>query len=208
MDLTKSALMLTPWEQPIPVLTRAPGLDKRTKRGIRMKISRRNQLVAGAIGAAMLLAPTAAFADATPSPTATTTTTNAKPTADQKAAYKAALDAYRVALKAWQQTRDSDRAAYKTALAAYRAAIAANKASRQQIDATFNSAVAAARAAYATATAGSPTAAARQVALNARVAEVAAATNARAAAIAALPTLPARPSVPTVAPKPTPPVKP
>ena len=90
----------------------------------------------------------------------------------------------------------------------YRAAIAANNVSRKQIEVTFNTAVNAAKAAFTTATTGTVTAAARQVALNTRVAAVAAATDVRAAAIIALPTLPVKLPVPKLAPKPVAPLKP
>jgi len=173
-----------------------------------MQKNLRNRIIAGTVGAALLLGPTAAFATATPSPVASNAPTKVKMSAADQAAHKAAVAAYRVALKAWQASRDTARAAYKASLVSYRAVIAANKASRKQIEATFNTAVNAAKDAYTTATTGTVTAAARQVALNTRVAAVAAATDVRAAAIIALPTLPIKLPVPTVTPKPVAPVKP
>lgn len=162
----------------------------------------RNKLVAASIGAAMVLAPTAAFADTTPAPSAASSPAKAKMGSVDHAADKAARAAYRAALKVWQDTRDKARVDYKASILAYRAAIKANKESRKQIEVTFNAAVSAAKVAYEAATTGTVTAAARQAALNARVAAVAAATNVRAAAIIALPTLPIKLPAPTVAPKP------
>ena len=173
-----------------------------------MQKNLRNRIIAGTVGAALLLGPTAAFATTTPSPVASSAPTKVKMSAADLAAYKAAVAAYRLALKAWQVSRDTARTAYKASLVSYRAAIAANKVSRKQIEATFNAAVNTAKAAFTTATTGTVTAAARQVALNTRVAAVAAATDVRAAAIIALPTLPIKLPVPTVTPKPVAPVKP
>ncbi len=167
----------------------------------------RKQIVAVTLGAALLLGPTAAFANTTHAPTTSSALDKAKVSAADRAAYKAAVAAYRVALKAWQETRNKAQSDYKASIVAYRATIKANHASRKQIEVTFNTAISAAKAAYETATTGNVTAAARQAALNARVAAVAAATNVRAAAIIALPTLPTKLHAPTVAPKPVAPVK-
>ena len=173
-----------------------------------MQKNLRNRIIAGTVGAVLLLGPTAAFATTTPSPVASSAPTKAKMSAADRTAYKAAVAAYRVALKAWQATRNAARTAYKASIVSYRAAIAANNVSRKQIEVTFNTAVNAAKAAFTTATTGTVTAAARQVALNTRVAAVAAATDVRAAAIIALPTLPVKLPVPKLAPKPVAPLKP
>ena len=168
----------------------------------------RKQIVAITVGAALLLGPTAAFADTTYVPTISSTADKAKVSATDRAAYKAAVAAYRVALKAWQEARNKAQSEYKASIVAYRGVIKANKESRKQIEVTFNAAVSAAKVAYTAATTGTVTAAARQAALNARVAAVATATNARAAAIIALPTIPTKLHAPTVAPKPVAPAKP
>jgi hypothetical protein len=155
----------------------------------------RNKLVAASIGAALVLAPTAAFAKTTLTPSLALSPAKAKMGSVDHAADKVARTAYRAALKVWQDTRNKAQVDYKASILAYRAAIKTNKESRKQIEVTFNVAVNAA-------TTGTVTAAARQAALNARVAAVAAATNVRAAAIIALPTLPIKLPAPTVAPKP------
>jgi hypothetical protein len=162
----------------------------------------RNKLVAASIGAALVLAPTAAFAKTTLTPSLALSPAKAKMGSVDHAADKVARTAYRAALKVWQDTRNKAQVDYKASILAYRAAIKTNKESRKQIEVTFNVAVNAAKVAYEAATTGTVTAAARQAALNARVAAVAAATNVRAAAIIALPTLPIKLPAPTVAPKP------
>ena len=86
--------------------TTAPSVHQSTliiSKDEKMKKNLRNRIIAASVGAALLLGPTAAFADTTPAPTSATAPTKTKVTSADQAAYKAALAAYRVALKAWQE---------------------------------------------------------------------------------------------------------
>jgi len=60
-----------------------------------MQKNLRNRIIAGTVGAALLLGPTAAFATATPSPVASNAPTKVKMSAADQAAHKAAVAAYR-----------------------------------------------------------------------------------------------------------------
>ena len=82
----------------------------------------KNKVIAGVVGFGIVLTPTVAFADSAVVGTTTTVVAPAttpapvstsKPTDANKATHKAAVEAYRVALKAWQDTRKANQVAYE-----------------------------------------------------------------------------------------------
>ena len=161
-------------------------------------------IVAGALGAALVLGGTVSSfaADATPAPSATSTK------APRVNPNKVAMDAFRAAQADFKVAQDkfkADKGTFETALDAFKTVNTAYASAKKVIGDTFKSAVQAANSTFASAMAAATNDADKAAALAARKSAVAAAATVRDAAIAALGAAPVRPEPPV---RPTPPAKP
>jgi hypothetical protein len=164
-------------------------------------ISSRN--VALLVAAGLLIGTSSAVAEETPAPSASATAT-AKPLTQyqqDRATYKAALDAYAA-------NRQSSLAQYKTAMQAYVAARKSYTEAKKPILDAYKADLAAAKSARDTAIAAATTSEAKLAANTAHKSAVAAATSKRDAAVTALGAAPVEPTKPVAGTKPVAPAKP
>jgi len=157
-----------------------------------------------------LLIPSALSAQAaeTPAPSPYTTGTYE----EQRAAYKVAFNAYKIALDKYKQDRRSAEAAYKVAIAKYELDVIVfeekHKVELSTINEAFKAAIDKARADQRNSQSGANTPEARNALRSAVIAAVMAAAKTRKNAIDALGDIPVKPERPVIAPPPAEPRKP